>query len=130
MVGACYGEIGGMGWLGECLGMLRGVLGRFEEGLANARVMPRDAWGGLGRLAEGCYVHARPFSGLAWEARGALGMLVRASAVAVSNSLMQRAKTWLFTFNTSHILQSHSRPGRRSHLSGTSSPVQGLTSFA
>ena len=31
MVGACYGEIGGMGWLGECLGMLRGVLGRFGE---------------------------------------------------------------------------------------------------
>ena len=124
------GAWGGLGNAWECSGEFWGGLGRFEEGLATARGMPRDAWGGLGRLAEGCYVHARPFSGLAWEVRGALGMFVHVLALAVSNSLMQRSKTSLFMFNISHILQSHSRPGRRFHLDGTSFPFQGLTLLA
>ena len=131
--GMLRGNLGAWGGLGnawECFGEFWGGLGRFEEGLANARGMPRDAWGGLGRLAEGCYVHARPFSGLAWVVRGALGMFVHVLALAVSNSLMQRSKTSLFMFNISHILQSHSRPGRRCHLDGTTFPFEGFTLLA
>ena len=103
MLRGSLGARGGLGNAWECFGEFWGGLGRFAEGLANAWGMPRDAWGGLGRLAEGCSLHARPFSGLAWEAWGALGMPVHAAAVAVSNALMQKAKTSLFTFNTSHF---------------------------
>ena len=72
------------GRLGQCLGDALGCLGR------------------LGEVRGGCSLHARPISGLAWGAWGPLGMPVHASAVAVSNALMQKAKTSLFTFDASH----------------------------
>ena len=80
-----WGSLGGLGRLGECLGILWGGLGGVGEGLGNAWGVLRgglgrlgEAWEGLGkasgllgRLGEACSIDARPL----WGSLGGLGEL-------------------------------------------------------